>query len=81
MKVLQLHYRKDKWSEIASEPSFNGQNCQLVIVFGSQETVVKPEILDHLKRKFPEANILLSSTAGEILGDSVYEDTAVVTAF
>jgi hypothetical protein len=57
-----------------------GEHAQLVLVFGSPSLVQRPDLLDEIKRAYPVANIMGCSTAGEISGTQVTDDTLVVTA-
>ncbi|WP_111707422.1 FIST signal transduction protein [Lutibacter citreus] len=78
MKVVQAKKVNNKKWEYVSE------NIQLsnplVLVFGSRFLLEKSEVIDDLRVQFPYEHIVFGSTAGEILGESVYEDSIVVTA-
>lgn len=78
MKTKQHHFLNSAWKEFPSD--LNSEKCQLVLVFGASACIVKPEVYAHLKLIYPNADIVFSSTAGEILNDSVYDDSAVATA-
>lgn len=52
----------------------------LVLGFGSRETLACPEHYRTLRERYPDAEILLCSTAGEILSTRVYDHTLAVTA-
>lgn len=78
MKTKQHHFLNNRWIDQASD--LNPQKCQLVLVFGAPECVIKPEIYQHLKKAYPQANIVIASTAGEIIDDMVYDGSIVVTA-
>ena len=78
MKTKQHHFVGGGWKDLRS--NLDAKKSQLVLVFGSSETIVKPEIFAHLKSLYPNADIIFSSTAGEILGETVYDGTAVATA-
>lgn len=58
----------------------NPGNCQLVLAFGSPAQIADPSIYDHLKTEYPNAQIVLASTAGEIMGSAVYDDSVAATA-
>lgn len=53
---------------------------QLVLVFGGRDKISQPDTYHELKEIYPDSNILLASTAGEILDNHVTDDTLVVTA-
>ncbi len=78
MKTRQHHLLKNVWKDHASE--LNADKCQLVLVFGSSGCIIKPEVYQHLYRLYPKAEIVLSSTAGEIIDNSVYDDSIIATA-
>jgi len=78
MKTRQHHFINNSWKDFDS--ALNPEKCQLVLAFGSRENITKPEIYDHLKEIYPNADIVFSSTAGEIMNDSVYDNSIVVTA-
>ncbi|MEO6150857.1 MAG: FIST N-terminal domain-containing protein [Mucilaginibacter sp.] len=80
MRVNQLHLVNGRWSDYATDAAFNAGNCQLVLAFGSPQLIVKPEIYEHLNGLYPAANIIFSSTSGEILDENVYDDSIVITA-
>jgi hypothetical protein len=78
MKTKQHHFLNNAWKDFPS--ALDTEQCQLVLVFGAPESITKPEVYGHLKQSYPKANIVFASTAGEILGDAVYDNSAVVTA-
>lgn len=78
MKTRQHHYTGKNWKDLPSE--LNANNCQIVLAFGSPETIVNPEVYDYLKKNYPNANIVMASTAGEILNGEVFDDSVVATA-
>lgn len=80
MKIQQLQFLNKQWAQFVTDDQFNAANTQLVFALGSAASIQQKEILDYLKAKYPAAAIILSSTAGEILGNSVYEDSISVTA-
>jgi hypothetical protein len=76
MKTQQLLYNNNEWSTASSSPSFDSVNCQLVIVFGSKDYITLPAITAYLKSTYPKADIVFSSSSGEIINNSVYETVA-----
>ncbi|RYE13981.1 MAG: histidine kinase, partial [Sphingobacteriales bacterium] len=80
MKVKQLHFVDNSWADYSAHPAFNAGNCQLVLAFGSPKLIIDPAVYAHLHHLFPAANIVFSSTSGEILDETVYDETIVVTA-
>ncbi len=53
---------------------------QLVLGFGARKILEDPNRYQELKGFFPSAQIVCCSTAGEILGDRVLEDTFCITS-
>lgn len=78
MKTRQHHFVANGWKDLASD--IDAEKCQLVLVFGSSDAIINPEVFNHIKSLYPNADIVFSSTAGEILDSMVYDDSAVATA-
>ncbi|WP_183567770.1 FIST signal transduction protein [Mucilaginibacter sp. SP1R1] len=78
MKTKQQYFLNSKWQELPSDLNYN--NCQLVFVFGPSACVVEPEIYQYLRKSYPVADIVLSSAAGGVIDDRVYDTSAIVTA-
>jgi hypothetical protein len=79
MKIHQQHLYKGKWINKAGALD-DGNQYQLVLVFGAAECIADAPFYAKLKQDYPTADIVISSTSGEIAGDTVYDDSAVVTA-
>ncbi|MDO9156890.1 MAG: FIST N-terminal domain-containing protein, partial [Sediminibacterium sp.] len=80
MKTAQLQFASGKWMVDQVPANFPTEKAQLVLVFGSGELVTSQSLFDNIQSKFPHADIVSCSTAGEILHKEVYDDSAVVTA-
>lgn len=61
-------------------PGERGVAAQLVLVFGSREILADGRLIEEVRAAYPAAHLLGCSTAGEICGDSVSDDSLVVTA-
>lgn len=61
-------------------PSRLGDTAQLVLLFGSRAVLQAQEHIESLRRAYPRAILLGCSTAGEIYGTQVLDDTLAVTA-
>ena len=74
----------EQWSTTADERSFtsfrDGQEIQLVLVFGGREALANDAVWPALRQTFPVACVLGCSTAGEIVGTQVRDDSLAVTA-
>ncbi len=79
MKIEQrIWTRTTGWAE--SPEGDSGISAQLVLVFGSASALKATPALDEMKASHPEAHVFGCSTAGEILGTQVLDDSAVSTA-
>ena len=55
-------------------------NSQLVFIFGSKKFICNKEVFNKIKVKYPNANIIGCTTAGEIFKDQVNENILTITA-
>lgn len=78
MKILQYVFCKDNgWDLRNAAPDLS--RPQLILVFGSGKLLHKELAMAELHRRFPEAQIVGCSTAGEICGTRVHEESLVAT--
>jgi hypothetical protein len=78
MKIDQLVYtQKDGWQN--EKQNILGQEADLIIAFGQRELLEDPGIYDHLAGLYKNPDILLASTAGEIIGERVLDGSVVAT--
>jgi hypothetical protein len=79
---MKLEQRR--WTEAGGwEPDAPGEladSVQLVLLFGSRSIVREKKWLTEIKQAYPNAHLLGCSTAGEICGTQVFDDSLVVTA-
>jgi hypothetical protein len=61
-------------------PGGIGESAQLVLLFGSTAVLKEGRCMESLRRAYPQAHFLGCSTAGEIAGTSVSDDSLVATA-
>lgn len=80
MRTMQQYYAGDQWQETGHSGNVDRAACQLVLVFGSGELVTRQDLFTHIRSQYPNAEIVSCSTAGEILNDSVFDNTLSVTA-
>jgi hypothetical protein len=73
-----------KWTEAlgwtSATPGTSATSAQLVLVFGATGVLRKPDLVAALRKDYPAAHIFGCSTAGEICGTQVSDDSLVVTA-
>src|SRR5579864_9237678 len=66
------------WSALAAASV--GRSAQLVLVFSAPDVLRQTGVVQSLRERYPSAFILGCSTAGEICGTEVSDDTLVATA-
>lgn len=65
----------DGWSR--GFPNLDGESTQ-VVVFGGSNYLDEQGPIDELRKAFPNSKLIGCSTAGEILGDTIIDDSLVV---
>src|SRR5260370_32152532 len=77
-----MHIQQIPWHGHGWEPAPFGDlpQAQLVLLFGSPTALRVPTPLDQLRAAYPRAFLLGCSTAGEIMGTSVFDEGLVATA-
>lgn len=76
MKIEQL-----KWNGTGAEGASSlGAGAQLVLLFAGTSETRDPERLKAVRARYPEATVVGCSTAGEILGTQVFDDSLITTA-
>ena len=79
MKVEQTQWVADKgWAP--TQPSTLGRAATVVFMFGSRAVLRQGDLVQQTQAAHPNAQIFGCSTAGEILGAGVFDDSLVVTA-
>ena len=78
-----MHVKQVRWSDEAGwsqEPAqWDAQGAQVVFVFGAVRLLRRAALLDELRARSPRALLFGCSTAGEILGDEVRDETLAVS--
>ena len=78
MKVIQALYQKEKgWKYAKNKEELTNP---LVLVFANREFLEDVNLVETIRNEFPYEHIIFGSTAGEIFGKNVYDDSIVVTA-
>ena len=79
MKIEQRRWTDTQgWVPALSQT--NAESTQLLFVFGSVSILKDRKALDQIRKKNPRAHLFGCSTAGEICGTQVTDDSLVVTA-
>jgi len=79
MKVAEILYKNREWKLERNDENLNYENAQLVLAYGIRNIVEDASFFNLLQEKFPNAEIALSSSSGEIYSNDVYDDTVAVT--
>ena len=72
--------RKNAITESPVNNELDCNKCQLVLGFGNKDLLADSSHFGMLKNKFPNAQIVTCSTAGEIFGTEVFDDSISVMA-
>jgi hypothetical protein len=80
MKVISYLIQNGITKKTSQHADTLETNCQLVLGFGSKEILSKLETYQDLSQRFPQADIVMGSTAGEIVGSEVMDNSLSVTA-
>jgi hypothetical protein len=79
-----MKIKQQRWTETSAwtpqDSPKDGCNAHLVLVFGAGALLHRPALLETVRKNYPAAHILGCSTAGEICGTQVADDSLVVTA-
>lgn len=79
MKVEQSHWSEaESWAP--SAPGQLGEAAQLVMIFASTALLKQKDRIDGIRRAYPKALLIGCSTAGEICGTKVRDNSLVCTA-
>ncbi len=79
MKIVQEIFQEQSGWEIMFQKK-NVENPQFVLVFGNREIVQQTQIYQEVKNKYPSADIIISSTSGEITNTGFVDESVVITA-
>lgn len=80
MKTEQQKYSKETGWKKVKENNIPGDQYDLVLAFGSRMVLGDLSVYDAVRSGYPNAEIVMSSTAGEILDTEVNDDTISLTA-
>lgn len=79
MKFQQFEKKKnDPWTPLKND-NLTLKN-PLVLVFGNRHILEKTDVYTDVKALFPDGEIIFGSTAGEIIGAQVLDDSLTLTA-
>ena len=79
MKVTQLLFKHQSLVVNGKDEIEDASKASLVLGFGNKSLVSDGQLNNLLADRYPSAEIVICSTAGEIAYNSVYDDSAVIT--
>jgi len=79
MKVSTYLYKNDVVISCDRNDAVEDGSAQLVLVLGSRRCLLQSSIYTKLRDRYPGADIVISSTAGEIFDSAVLDDSITVT--
>lgn len=80
MKVAKLLFADGIWKSERNNENLDYNKAQLVLGYGSRNILENSDFFEVIKTKFPNAEIALSSSSGEIFCNEVFDETVTVTA-
>lgn len=80
MKTASTLYKDNSFCMESNVDNLIFEDAQLVIGFGSSKLVSQEKSFIDIKNKFPNAQIAICSSAGEIYGNEVLDDTISIVA-
>ena len=80
MKTQQIKFTGSDWKPIQTQDGFYANHAQLVLVFGERTIFESVDTYGYLRTLYSKAQIVYSSTAGEIYENSVHDNSIIVTA-
>jgi hypothetical protein len=80
MNTQQVQFQNNQWITKQTSSNFDAAKSQLCLVFGSGDLTSELSNFETIREKYPNASIVSSSTAGEIIGEEVFDNTLIVTA-
>lgn len=79
MKVAKLLFTDGEFKYERNDEKLNYHEAQIIIGYGARSIIEEDNFYLLLKEKFPNAEIALSSSSGEIFCNEVYDDTVALT--
>jgi hypothetical protein len=79
MKITQLRIVQQQITEAGSAEITEPHKAGLILGFGDKQQLLDHHLHETLSSRYPNAEIVLCSSAGEILGDTIQHDSIVCT--
>ena len=81
MKTQLLSYSEKQWKLTSNSQKVENDSVNLVLCFGSKELLISENPAKTLARLFQNADIVCTSTSGEIFEDRVHDNSLIAVAF
>jgi hypothetical protein len=80
MKVATILYKENSFIEGQNDGNLSFEQTQLVLGFGSSALISDPHSFEKIRARFPNSELLLCSSAGEIYATEVVDHTISLVA-
>lgn len=80
MKTQQFILASNEWIPINGNSNADITNVGLALVFGAKHLIADDAMRLKIRQKYPDADIVYASTAGEIMENQVLDDSLCITA-
>jgi len=80
MKVITSLFQNNLFVKEENKENLLHEEAQLVVAFGSGSILKKSSCIEKIQLRYPNATICSCSTAGEILGIEVFDETVSIVA-
>ncbi|SCY45326.1 Uncharacterized conserved protein, contains FIST_N domain [Flavobacterium anhuiense] len=80
MKTAAILFENDSFKKEFNNDNLDFADCELVLGFGSRDLLADGKIFTQLRKRFPSSELVLCSSAGEIYGNEVMDNTISLTA-
>ncbi|RQO65377.1 histidine kinase [Pedobacter sp. KBW06] len=80
MNASLFQFLDHKWQNSPSGSSIKPDRVQLVLCFAGKERMTDPDLYQSLQPEFPNAELVMCSTAGEIFGQNVQDNSIIGVA-
>lgn len=80
MKTALYKYGEGRWVPKTWKQTVDPGKVQLILCFGVKEELKGPKVYQSIRDQFPQAQVLIGSTAGEIFQEQVLDDSVILVA-
>ncbi|WP_222536929.1 FIST signal transduction protein [Pedobacter polysacchareus] len=80
MNATLFQFSTNKWQSFPSDSGIDTDLVQLVLCFAGKNSITEIDLCKSLRSDFPNAEFVICSTAGEIFGQNVQDDSVICAA-